>query len=64
MRRLVRAIWLIALIGGSDAAAAAGFDAAKIAEVKKASATSTTTTPRNTVASALISGVTPIRTLE
>lgn len=36
MRRLIRAFWVVALIGGSDAAAAAGFDAAKIAEIKTA----------------------------
>ena len=37
MRRFIRALWVIALVSGSDAAAAAGFDAAKIAEVKRAS---------------------------
>ena len=37
MRRFIRVLWVIALVGGSDAAAAAGFDAAKIAEVKRAS---------------------------
>lgn len=38
MQRLVRAFWLIALIASGDAAAAAGFDSAKIADVKKAGA--------------------------
>ena len=37
MRRFLHAVWVIALIAGSDAAAAAAFDAAKIADIKKAS---------------------------
>ena len=38
MRRLIRAFWLIALIGGGGDATAAGFDAAKIADIKTAGA--------------------------
>jgi len=36
MQRLLRIFWLVALIGGADTASAAGFDAAKIADIKKA----------------------------
>ncbi|HEV2186307.1 MAG TPA: hypothetical protein VGR70_03820 [Stellaceae bacterium] len=37
MRRFIRALWVIVLVGGGvDVAAAAGFDAAKIADIKKA----------------------------
>jgi hypothetical protein len=37
MRRFIRAFWVIVLIGGTGIASAAGFDAAKIADLKKAS---------------------------
>jgi hypothetical protein len=38
MRRFIGALWVVVLVGGGgDIAAAAGFDAAKIADVKKAS---------------------------
>src|SRR5579864_1088074 len=36
MRRFLHAVWVIALIAGSDMAAAAGFDATKIADIKRA----------------------------
>jgi hypothetical protein len=38
MRRLIGVLWVIALIGAAGTAAAAGFDAAKLADVKKAGA--------------------------